>query len=111
MSDHISQLQAVITPTHRDLKIPKHHLAECPWPAAQQELILLSAYRTAGDKLKCVLNTCNLILNLLNVGGTVGADDLLPVLVFVLIKVSSIKLDLTIRLSLEKLTYYKLFSG
>lgn len=50
----------------------------------------MSAYRTPRDKVQCVLRMCSSIMNLLslaNEDAVPGADDFLPVLVFVLIKV------------------------
>jgi len=35
----------VITPDHKDLKIPKMYHLECPWPAAQRELYMINAYK------------------------------------------------------------------
>ena len=32
---HLERLAAVVTPGHRDLKIPRRYQYECPWPAAQ----------------------------------------------------------------------------
>ena len=32
---HIGRLAGVVTPGHRDLKIPRRYQYECPWPAAQ----------------------------------------------------------------------------
>lgn len=67
-------------------RIPKSRLGECPWPPAQRELKMLSAYRTPSDKLRCVVRTCALIMNLSS-EKVVAADDFIPVLVFVVIKV------------------------
>jgi len=84
LHEHIGRLAAIITPTHKDLRIPKSRLGECPWPPAQRELQMLSAYRTPADKLRCVIRTCSLILNL-STEKVVAADDFIPVLVFVVI--------------------------
>ena len=35
LQQHISRLSAFVTPSHRDLKIPRRYQYECPWPAAQ----------------------------------------------------------------------------
>ena len=89
LKDHITRLEAVITPSHKDLRIPKSHLGECPWPPAQRELRMLSAYKTASDKLRCVVRASSLIVSLLSSSAekVVAADDFVPVLVFVIIKV------------------------
>lgn len=92
LKEHITRLGRIITPNHKDLRIPKAHLSECPWPPAQRELKLLSAYRTAYDKLRCVLRASSLILNLLATSAekAMAADDFVPVLVYVMIKVMSL---------------------
>ena len=35
LQQHIGRLSEVVSPNHRDLKIPKRYQYECPWPAAQ----------------------------------------------------------------------------
>jgi hypothetical protein len=35
LQQHIARLQAVVTPGHRDLKIPRRFQYESPWPSAQ----------------------------------------------------------------------------
>lgn len=47
---------------------------------------MLPAYKTPSDKLRCVVRTCALIMNL-STERVVAADDFIPVLVFVVIKV------------------------
>ncbi|RZF46932.1 hypothetical protein LSTR_LSTR011763 [Laodelphax striatellus] len=92
LHEHMKKLSNVITPSHKDLRIPKGFCYECPWPSAQAELVAMSAHKTAGDKVACVLRCCTTILNLLSLAAadqlsTVpAADDLVPVLVYVLIK-------------------------
>lgn len=64
---------------------------EAPWPSAQSEIRTISAYKTPRDKVQCILRMCSTIMNLLslaNEDSVPGADDFVPVLVFVLIKVS-----------------------
>jgi hypothetical protein len=55
LSDHIARLSAVITPGHRDLKIPRQFHYEHPWPSAQAEIKRLAAYKTASEKVACVV--------------------------------------------------------
>ena len=55
LSDHIARLGAVITPGHHDLKIPRQYHYEQPWPSAQAEIRRLAAYKTASDKVACVV--------------------------------------------------------
>lgn len=88
--DHIKKLAKVVTPNHKDLRIPKIYHYECPWPWAQAELAVISAYKTPRDKLQCVFRCATTIMNLLSMAserGIPAADDLIPVLVYVIIKV------------------------
>lgn len=91
LQEHIGKLEGIVSPSHRDLRIPKNRLGECPWPPAQRELRMLSAYKTPSDKLRCVIRACSVIVNLLSSSSdkVVAADDFVPVLVFVLIKVNN----------------------
>lgn len=87
--NHMKKLASVITPNHKDLRIPKMFHYECPWPSAQAEIATISAYKTPRDKLQCVFRCATTIMNLLSLAcdrGVPAADDLVPVLVYVLIK-------------------------
>jgi hypothetical protein len=87
LRDHIARLGGVVTPSHQALRIPKTHLGECPWSPAQRELKMLPAYKTPSDKLRCVSRAASLIVSLLSSSDkVVSADDVVPVLVFVIIK-------------------------
>ncbi|KAF8788397.1 GTPase-activating protein and VPS9 like protein [Argiope bruennichi] len=89
LHEHMQKLSQVITPNHKDLRIPKIYHSECPWPSARAELININAYKTPRDKIQCVLRCCNTIMNLLSMASNKSvpaADDLMPVLVYVLIK-------------------------
>ncbi|XP_026825737.1 GTPase-activating protein and VPS9 domain-containing protein 1 isoform X3 [Ooceraea biroi] len=89
LQDHIKKLAKVVTPNHKDLRIPKVYHYECPWPWAQAELAVISAYKTPRDKLQCVFRCATTIMNLLSMAserGIPAADDLIPVLVYVIIK-------------------------
>ena len=91
LHDHIKRLAKVVTPNHKDLRIPKIYHYECPWPWAQAELAVISAYKTPRDKLQCVFRCATTIMNLLSMAserGIPAADDLIPVLVYVIIKVN-----------------------
>ena len=35
LQEHIEKLKIVISPGHKDLKIPRRFQYECPWPSAQ----------------------------------------------------------------------------
>lgn len=70
---------------------------ECPWPSAQAEISAISAYKTPKDKLQCVFRCTTTLLNLMSMAGEHGnmhpaADDIVPVLVYVLIKVLTVKI-------------------
>ncbi|CAG2162896.1 unnamed protein product [Oppiella nova] len=86
---HIQTLSATITPNHRDLGIPKVYHSENPWPSAQYEILAIGAHKTPRDKVRCVVKCCTNIMYLLSLAtdrSVPAADDLMPVLVFVLIK-------------------------
>uniref|UniRef100_A0A1B6E0D7 Receptor-mediated endocytosis protein 6 homolog n=1 Tax=Clastoptera arizonana TaxID=38151 RepID=A0A1B6E0D7_9HEMI len=89
LHEHMKKLAKIITPNHKDLRIPKIFHYECPWPSAQAEIVAISAYKTPRDKLQCVFRCCTTIMNLLSLAfdsGVPAADDLVPVLVYVILK-------------------------
>ncbi|XP_076233243.1 GTPase activating protein and VPS9 domains 1 isoform X2 [Calliopsis andreniformis] len=100
LHDHIKKLAKAVTPNHKDLRIPKIYHYECPWPWAQAELAVISAYKTPRDKLQCVFRCATTIMNLLSMAterGVPAADDLIPVLVYVIIKTNPPSLLSTIQ--------------
>uniref|UniRef100_A0A8C6NZD2 GTPase-activating protein and VPS9 domain-containing protein 1 n=1 Tax=Nothobranchius furzeri TaxID=105023 RepID=A0A8C6NZD2_NOTFU len=87
--EHIHRLSKVVTANHKALQIPEVYLKEAPWPSAQSEIRSINAYKTPRDKVQCILRMCSTIMNLLslaNEDSVPGADDFVPVLVFVLIR-------------------------
>uniref|UniRef100_A0A3Q0SQ30 GTPase-activating protein and VPS9 domain-containing protein 1 n=1 Tax=Amphilophus citrinellus TaxID=61819 RepID=A0A3Q0SQ30_AMPCI len=87
--EHIQRLSKVVTANHKALQIPEVYLKEAPWPSAQSEIKSINAYKTPRDKVQCILRMCSSIMNLLslaNEDSVPGADDFVPVLVFVLIR-------------------------
>ncbi|XP_054720552.1 GTPase-activating protein and VPS9 domain-containing protein 1-like [Uloborus diversus] len=89
LHEHMQKLSQDLSPSNKDLSIPKVYHSECPWPSAQAELVNINAYKTPRDKVQCVLRCCGTIMNLLSIASdksVPAADDLMPVLVFVLIK-------------------------
>lgn len=88
LRDHIRKLAKIVTPEHAKLGIPREYLVEAPWFFAQQQILQISAYKTAREKVRCVARCVLSIMNLLSMtsGRTPSADDLTPVLIFVLIK-------------------------
>ncbi|XP_066994190.2 GTPase-activating protein and VPS9 domain-containing protein 1 isoform X2 [Anabrus simplex] len=100
LHEHMKKLANVITPNHKDLRIPKMYHYECPWPSAQAEVAAISAYKTPRDKLQCVFRCATTIMNLLAMAserGVPAADDFVPVLVYVLIKANPPSLLSTIQ--------------
>ncbi|RWS15868.1 GTPase-activating protein and VPS9 domain-containing protein 1-like protein [Dinothrombium tinctorium] len=86
---HMQHLAKFLSPDHKDLRIPKMYHCECPWPVAQEQILTINAYKTPRDKVLCVVRCCTIIMNLLslvNEKSVPSADDLIPVLVYVLIK-------------------------
>lgn len=88
LHQHIQKLARVVTVDHRDLRIPRAYHAESPWPSAQAELGALAAHKSPQDKVACVAACCASLATLLSAaaGAPAAADDLVPVLVFVLIR-------------------------
>ncbi|XP_036319157.1 receptor-mediated endocytosis protein 6 homolog isoform X2 [Rhagoletis pomonella] len=87
LSEHIAKLQRVISPAHPALCIPQVYLSEAPWSFAQQQLSYISAYKTPREKLQCVIRCISSIMSLLHMssGRVPAADDILPVLIYVVI--------------------------
>ncbi|XP_059612505.1 receptor-mediated endocytosis protein 6 homolog [Phlebotomus argentipes] len=88
LREHIRKLSRVITPAHEKLRIPQEYLIEAPWPFAQQQIAHISAYKTPMEKVQCVVRCITSIMNLLSMASdrVPSADDLTPVLIYVIIK-------------------------
>lgn len=90
ISEKISLLQTFLRPQHLD--IPSALQNEAAWLLAEKELKKINAFKAPRDKLLCIINCSRVINNLLlnasisedHVPG--GADDFLPVLIYVTIK-------------------------
>ncbi|XP_011497747.1 PREDICTED: GTPase-activating protein and VPS9 domain-containing protein 1 isoform X3 [Ceratosolen solmsi marchali] len=96
--DHIKKIAKLVTPNHKDLRIPKIYHYECPWPWAQAELAVISAYKTPCDKMQCVFrDTIMKWWSMPAERGMPAADDLIPVLVYVIIKTNPPSLLSTIQ--------------
>lgn len=88
-SDHLATLSNTITMTHQSLQIPFVYHSGCPWVAAQKQLKTMGAYKSPRGKLHCIVQSLRILISLLQYarcGDPPGADDLFPVLVYVLIK-------------------------
>jgi len=90
LSEKMSLVQQFIRPEHLDIQ--PNFQNETSWLLAQKELQKINTYKAPRDKLVCILNCCRVINNLLlNVSMATndnppGADDFLPVLIYVIIK-------------------------
>ncbi|XP_030379030.1 receptor-mediated endocytosis protein 6 homolog [Scaptodrosophila lebanonensis] len=87
LSAHIGKLQRIIHPAHPALRIAQEFLGEAPWTFAQQQLSYIAAYKTPREKLQCVINCISSIMSLLRMSSSrvPAADDVLPVLIYVVI--------------------------
>lgn len=100
LHNHMQKLAEVITPSHKDLRISPIYNSECPWTAAQEEVLTLNAYKTPREKVACIARTCNIIINLLRLASdrsVPSADDMFPVLVYVIIKANPTALLSTVQ--------------
>uniref|UniRef100_A0A1Q3FM27 Receptor-mediated endocytosis protein 6 homolog n=1 Tax=Culex tarsalis TaxID=7177 RepID=A0A1Q3FM27_CULTA len=88
LSDHISRLSRTITPSHAQLRISAVYLNEAPWPFAQRQLSYISAYKTPQEKVECVIKCIKSLISLLSMGSDkpVAADDIIPVLIYIIIQ-------------------------
>eukprot|EP00116_Pleurobrachia_bachei_P014183 sb/3474445/ len=95
----LNELQVTASLDHPDIQIPARYHREAPWTPAQYHLNLLPAFKSPSGKLSCVISCVFTIFKLLFVGasgltvldGTTdessvpGADDLMPVLIYIII--------------------------
>lgn len=89
ISEKIHLLQHFLKPEHLD--IPEVFHNEASWLLAEKELQKINAFKAPREKLLCILSCCRVINNLLlnasmSENRVPGADDFLPVLIFVTIK-------------------------
>ncbi|CAL9048588.1 unnamed protein product [Musa banksii] len=90
LTEKMALLQQFVRPENLDVK--KAFQNETSWLLAQKELQKINMYKAPRDKLICILNCCKVINNLLlNASITSnenppGADEFLPVLIYVTIK-------------------------
>jgi len=85
--DHIRTNLAHIMPSHKALQISEEHLSEAPWPLAQEKLLQINAFKAPEEKLDCIVQCCNAVMDMLHMNerGSAGADDFFPVLVYVIL--------------------------
>ncbi|MED6131360.1 Vacuolar protein sorting-associated protein 9A [Stylosanthes scabra] len=90
LSEKMALVQQFIKPENLDIKPVFEN--ETSWLLAQKELQKINMYKAPRDKLVCILNCCKVIGNLLlnaslaSKDSPPGADDFLPVLIYVTIK-------------------------
>ncbi|XP_042012072.1 vacuolar protein sorting-associated protein 9A-like isoform X1 [Salvia splendens] len=90
LHEKMALVQQFIRPEHLDIKPTYQN--ETSWLLAQKELQKINMYKAPRDKLVCILNCCKVISNLLvnaslaSKGDHPGADEFLPVLIYVTIK-------------------------
>ncbi|CAH8261092.1 unnamed protein product [Arabidopsis lyrata] len=86
----MSLVQQFISPENLDIQPTFQN--ESSWLLAQKELQKINMYKAPRDKLVCILNCCKVINNLLlnasiaSNENAPGADEFLPVLIYVTIK-------------------------
>ncbi|XP_022824014.1 receptor-mediated endocytosis protein 6 homolog [Spodoptera litura] len=98
LSEHIRRVSSVTSA--RSVGIGAAHRWAAPYPRAQRHLRHLPVYRTPRDKLSCIMRCVTSIMAVLGLteGTTPSADDLTPVLVYVILKVNPPSLLSTIEL-------------
>lgn len=88
--EKMALIQQFIRPENLDIKPLFQN--ETSWLLAQKELQKINMYKAPRDKLACILNCCKVINNLLLNASIAsnenppGADEFIPVLIFVTIK-------------------------
>ncbi|KAH9610085.1 hypothetical protein KSS87_009485 [Heliosperma pusillum] len=90
--EKMALVQQFIRPENLDIKSTFQN--ESSWLLAQKELQKINLHKAPREKLACILNCCKVIANLLHNAAvtanenTPGADEFLPVLIYVTLKVS-----------------------
>ncbi|KAF0912437.1 hypothetical protein E2562_014072 [Oryza meyeriana var. granulata] len=90
ISEKIGLLQHFVRPHHLD--IPKILHNEAAWLLAVKELQKINSFKSPREKLICIMSCCQVINNLLlnvsmsNDRTLSGADDFLPILIYITIK-------------------------
>jgi GTPase-activating protein and VPS9 domain-containing protein 1 len=90
MFNHIRALQPLVTPQHPALDIPDVVCAVgAPWVQAQHEFRLVDLFRDPRSKVVCITRCANVLAETLRLadGKPPAADDIFPVLVYVILQV------------------------
>ncbi|KAG7394312.1 vacuolar protein sorting-associated protein 9 [Phytophthora boehmeriae] len=82
------QLLSFITPAMLDIKPCMRN--EVVWSMAEDELRRINSFRSPGDKINCIVRCCSVIFSVLNLsrgdtGSRPGADDFLPVFIYIVL--------------------------
>lgn len=82
------QLLSFITPAMLDIKPCMRN--EVVWSMAEDELRRINSFCSPGDKINCVVRCCSVIFSVLNLsrgesGSRPGADDFLPVFIYIVL--------------------------
>ena len=93
----IGAMREIVTAQNLDVAETAH--AAASWALAESELGKMNQFKAPRDKLVCVLNTCRIINNTLTTrqGSDGGADDFLPVLVYVTLRANPDRLESNLR--------------
>ncbi|KAB2617197.1 vacuolar protein sorting-associated protein 9A-like [Pyrus ussuriensis x Pyrus communis] len=98
--EKMALVQQFIRPENLDIKPTFQN--ETSWLLAQKELQKINMYKAPRDKLVCILNCCKVINNLLMKASVAsnenppGADEFLPVLIYVTLKANPPQLHLNL---------------
>lgn len=87
LSARLGALGSFVTLDHLDISETLHN--EVSHILAQKELQKINTYKAPRDKMVCILNCCKVISNLLTharEGQPYGADEFLPLLIFIVLK-------------------------
>ncbi|GAA0158756.1 guanyl-nucleotide exchange factor [Lithospermum erythrorhizon] len=88
LHEKMALIQQFIRPENLDIKPTFQN--EASWLLAQKELQKINMFKAPRDKIICILNCCkvinNLLLNATSDEDPPGADDFLPVLIYIIIK-------------------------
>eukprot|EP00644_Phytophthora_capsici_P001676 jgi/Phyca11/564162/estExt2_Genewise1.C_PHYCAscaffold_140101 len=82
------QLLSFLTPAMLDIKPCMRN--EVVWSMAEDELRRINSFRSPGDKINCIVRCCSIIFSVLNLsrgdsGSRPGADDFLPVFIYIVL--------------------------
>ncbi|KAF3440949.1 hypothetical protein FNV43_RR19235 [Rhamnella rubrinervis] len=101
ISEKVNLLQSFLKPEHLDIPLVLRN--DASWLLAEKELQKINAFKAPREKLLCIMNCCKVISNSLLSAAVsedhelAGADDFLPVLIYVTIKTNPPQLHSNLR--------------